>query len=307
MVLMDQKLKEEIQKLSETYGNLTPPVEKKVLFLELEKFLSFLIASDGTLSDSETDFLNYYLDMGLKNRDVVNFITSYDTYSKRFAGTLPKIFEQYIDDSEASREYIQVIEDLGKECIIADERATTDEVQGLTSFSTMLKKAYSARHPDAAYSLSSSDDVESIDASETPDDEKTLEELLAEMDELIGLETVKQNVYSLVHLQDIQLERERRGMKKIPISNHLVFMGNPGTGKTTIARLIARIYYRLGVIKSNAFVEVDRSGLVAGYVGQTAIEVSNVMDSAKDGVLFVDEAYALINEKAFLFFFFRRF
>lgn len=288
---MDEGLKQSVQHLAETYGGLTPPVEKKELYLEIEKFLSYLIAADNTLSDSETQFLNYYLDMGLKNRDLANFISSYETFSKRFAKTLPRVFERYLDNAEATKEYIKVMEELGKECLIADEKATEEEYKSLSVFTGMLNDAFVKAHPEERLNPEVfKGEREEVDSSE---EDKSLEELLAEMEELIGLETVKQNVHSLVHLQDIQLERERRGLKKIPISNHLVFMGNPGTGKTTIARLIARIYYKLGVIKKNTFVEVDRSGLVAGYVGQTAIEVSNVMDSAKDGVLLVDEAYAL--------------
>lgn len=294
---MNRKLKEAVEHLTQTYGALTPPVSRKDLFLEIEKYLSYLSASNGTLSESETQFINEYLDMGLRTRDLGNFITSYDTFSKHFANTLPTVFEAHLDQVDASSEYLTVMEALGKECIISDERADEEEIESLNGYMHMLTDAFNSRHPEnrrQVEDVSTGDTKDSLAyTGEKKDDEKSLEELLAEMEELIGLDTVKQNVHSLVHLQDIQMERERRGMKKIPISNHLVFMGNPGTGKTTIARLIARIYYKLGVIASNNFVEVDRSGLVAGYVGQTAIEVSNVMDTARDGVLFVDEAYAL--------------
>lgn len=133
------------------------------------------------------------------------------------------------------------------------------------------------------------------DTAKAAEEDETLEELLAELDGLIGLDSVKRNVHSLLHLQSIQMEREKRGLPKIPMTNHLVFTGNPGTGKTTVARLIARIYKKIGLLSTGNFVEVDRSGMVAGYVGQTAIEVKNVMDGAKGGVLFIDEAYALAN------------
>ena len=289
---MYNNLNQLVELFLNAYSELTPPVERKDLLLEVEKYLSHLIASDGSISESEADFLNGVLGMGLKTRDLANFITSYDTYGNRFGNTLPPIFEAHLDNFEASTAYVNLMETLGKACIVADDRADANEVQNLTKYITMLDDALQKRYPDRKRKALF--DESSMDV-ETDDEEKTLEELLEELDELIGLETVKQNVRSLVHLQDIQMERERRGMKRIPISNHLVFLGNPGTGKTTIARLIARIYYRLGVIKENNFVEVDRSGLVAGYVGQTAIEVKNVMDAAKDGVLFVDEAYALSN------------
>ena len=132
----------------------------------------------------------------------------------------------------------------------------------------------------------------------TPSDEelgepRPIEELLDELDELIGLDGVKREVKLVSDLLQVQKLREDRGLPVMDQSRHLVFTGNPGTGKTTVARLLAQIYRTLGVVDRGHLIETDRSGLVARYVGHTAVKVREVFDQADQGVLLIDEAYAL--------------
>ena len=114
-----------------------------------------------------------------------------------------------------------------------------------------------------------------------------------ELASLIGLDSVKSEIKTLANLVRVQQEREKNGLKNATMSYHLVFTGNPGTGKTTIARIIAAIYRDLGILKKGHLIETDRSGLVAGYLGQTAVKTNAIIDEALDGVLFIDEAHSL--------------
>lgn len=157
------------------------------------------------------------------------------------------------------------------------------------SMSGSVKEMYENKVPETL--RNNPDYHRYVDANMEPS--ANIKALLDDIDSMIGLDGVKKEIHSLVNILQVQKIRKERGLKYPIMSNHLVFIGNPGTGKTTVARKIGQIYKCLGLLEKGDLTETDRSGLVAGYMGQTAEKVQEVVEKAMGGILFIDEAYAL--------------
>lgn len=193
-------------------------------------------------------------------------------------------------EAAPSRAELQAIDEFRNQMLAAMSGLPSSPLPPRPGSATGIPAA-AASHEETLEAIANAEKGEDVEEPLPP--ARPIEELLAELDELVGLESVKTEVRLVTNLLRVQQLRAERNLPTTPQSRHLVFTGNPGTGKTTVARLLAAIYRSLGVVEKGQLIETDRSGLVSGFVGQTALKVMEVADKATGGVLLIDEAYAL--------------
>ena len=292
--------------------------------IEASNLIAAIVAADGRLTDSELDA---YLDaVGPELRPplitTAQHIRETDLFTGRdewLAGP-SVVFDLLVkadrrDGTRRSTRYYELAMRLAHVTAATDLNPSSRELAAIDAWRALLLQAMDAAgvprpgqpdipHPPPTPGLSHADHPAGGQAATTPGSTEavaveamppaqSVTELMAELDGLIGLANVKAEVRRLTSLLQVQQIRAERGLPVMEVSHHLVFTGNPGTGKTTVARLLSQIYRAIGVVAKGHLVETDRAKLVAGYVGQTAMKTLTTLEASLGGMLLIDEAYAL--------------
>lgn len=289
------KIAEEIEKAGIIKDCISTSFKENVRY-ELLKFLAFLSDLDGLYTTVEENFIKDNLGYNATWGMVESVLVSDKVNTKEYRENPPFALKYFVladaggkmkQGERRAVTLINTFRNIGQEFIACTDETDEKAVNNLTAYVCMLEK-----FAGEFGLLSPKGSIKEVEAGE-----KTLDEALEELNALVGLENVKKDVNNLVNLMRVMKIRKEQGMKTPSVSKHLVFSGNPGTGKTTVARMLAGIYNSLGALSKGHLVEVDRSGLVSGYVGQTATRVMEVVNQALGGILFIDEAYTLTSKK----------